>query len=118
MDENSKSEKLSIFENCSSMDYILTGFTKNDLLAICICVGVSIVAAIILISRFNNTPAAILFVFIFSAFAVLFFKRDSGMENCIDKIRIFYQYQSGQKKYEYEYVNIYEAPEKEKIEDD
>ena len=52
-------------------------------------------------------PAVFVFAII-AAFAVMFFRRDRYLENCIDKLMQIYTYMKVQKKYEYEYKNIYE----------
>ncbi len=106
MEENEK--ELTIFENCPSLEYIVNGYTIQDLGYVAIICGIGIVVALIIYFVKGNTLPAVFVFAVLAAFAVIFFRRDRYLENCIDKLRQVYTYVKCQKKYEYQYINIYE----------
>lgn len=111
-----KKENLQIFENCASIDYVIIGFTGQDLAFTGVTILVGLIIGFIIVQTTGNTIPGVFMAILISSAGVIFFRKDRYMENCIDKIRIIFQYLKSQKKYEYEYVNIYENI-KEKIED-
>lgn len=106
MQENEK--ELTIFENCPSLEYIVNGYTLQDLGYVAIFCGAGIAVALIIYFIKGNTLPAVFVFAVISAFAVMFFRRDRYLENCIDKLSQVHSYMKCQKKYEYEYKNIYE----------
>lgn len=106
MEDNEK--ELTIFENCPSLEYIVNGYTIQDLGYVAILCGVGIAVALIIYFMKGNTLPAVFVFAVIAAFAVMFFRRDRYLENCIDKLKQVYTYIRNQKKYEYEYRNIYE----------
>lgn len=105
-------EKLPIFENCPSLNYVVMGFTSQDLAYTAIVAIIGIVIGICMATIGNNIVGGVLIGLIVSAVGIIFFRRDRYMENCVDKIRLVYKYHHTQKQYEYRYVNIYEKIEK------
>ena len=106
MEESEK--ELTIFENCPSLEYIVNGYTLQDLGYVAIFCGAGAVVALTIYFLKGNTLPAVFVFAIIAAFAVMFFRRDRYLENCIDKLMQIYTYMKLQKKYEYEYKNIYE----------
>ena len=106
MDEMSEND-LYIPDNCPPLDYIITGYTSKEFAYIA-----GVVFAMFIVAGFCFTKNIFIYGLFISvtviAFAIIFFRRDDYMENGIDKIRILITYIKMQKKYEYEYVNIYE----------
>lgn len=106
MEDNEK--ELTIFENCPSLEYIVNGYTLQDLGYVAVICGAGVVAALGIYFLKGNTLPAVFAFAVIAAFAVMFFRRDRYLENCIDKLRQVYIHTKCQKKYEYEYKNIYE----------
>lgn len=106
MEESEK--ELTIFENCPSLEYIVNGYTMKDLGYVAIMCGAGAVVALLIYFVQGNTLPAVFVFAVISAFAVMFFRRDRYLENCIDKLKQVHIYMKCQKKYEYEYKNIYE----------
>lgn len=106
MDDNEK--ELTIFENCPSLEYIVNGYTLQDLGYVAIFCGIGLVVALTIYFATGNTLPAVFAFAVIAAFAVMFYRRDRYLENCIDKIGQVYAYIKCQKKFEYDYKNIYE----------
>lgn len=108
-DRDKKGDKpLPIPANCSPIEYVIDGFTMVELSYVGIVGMIAFIIGGILFFRSEN-PLPSLFIIIFLiGGAVVFFRKDRYTENMIDKIRILSRNKNMPKKYDYEYVNIYE----------
>lgn len=106
--EKKEDEKLTIPENCPPVDYLIIGITKIDAAYIGLAMTVGLVAGLLVASSSGNNliGIAVFFLIVVLTIAVLF--RNAQTENLIDKIRVLIEYQRSQKKYTYEYVNVWE----------
>lgn len=111
MEESRK--ELTIFENCPSLEYVINGFTIQDLFYVGIISGGGFLTAFLIYFITKNTIPAVFVFAVIASFAIMFLRRDRYLENCIDKIKILRSYIKSQKEYEYKYVNIYESEEDE-----
>lgn len=103
-----KEKGLIIPENCPPVEYLLMGFTRNDVLAV---VGIGLlgaVAGIAIYQKNGNTIISLAVTFIMILLAVSGVRRDKYTENLIDKIGVIQKYYKMQKHYEYAYKNIWE----------
>lgn len=103
-----KKGNLPIFENCPSKNYVIMGFTSQDLSYTAVVAIVGIVIGICIATMGKNIVGGVLIGILISAAGIIFFRRDTYMENCVDKIRLIYTYHKTQRQYEYRYVNTYE----------
>lgn len=99
---------LIIPENSPPVKYVINGFTAIDISYVGFIGFLGLIIAIILYIKTGNIVKS-LFLFIFTVVvAAMIFSRDIYTENMIDKLKILIKYKRMPKKYEYEYVNIYE----------
>lgn len=105
--ENKKLE-LKIPEKVSDHQYVIQGIGKQEMTILLIqflaAIGLIIVCAIagnITIGLFVGAVVVVITFFILI--------RDTANENLIDKVRIMINYSNMQKKYYYEYFNVYDS---------
>lgn len=107
MNEN-EDKDLYIPANCSSLDYIIEGFTTKEFAYIAAVSVIAIIIAVCIFMYGDNSFIAVILAAILIAGSIVFFRRDKYSENSIDKIRILISYFKSPKKFKYEYYNIYE----------
>ena len=106
-----KTLELKIPEKVSDHQYVIQGIGKQEMTILIIqflgAIGLLLICAI-----FGNITIGL---FIGAAIVIIMFFlliRDNANENLIDKVRIMMNYSKMQKKYYYEYFNVYD-PKKE-----
>lgn len=105
-----KEEKpLIIPENCPPVEYLIAGFTKVDASYVLLAGLAGAVLGIAIWVKGGNSIIGVAVFFLVVMIAVSIFGRNEQTENLIDKVRILREYQKAQKKFEYEYVNIWEV---------
>lgn len=111
MDMENKKLELKIPEKVSDHQYVIQGIGKHEMTILVIqflvAIGLLLICAI-----FGNITIGL---FIGAAIVIITFFlliRDNANENLIDKVRIMMNYSKMQKKYYYEYFNVYD-PKKE-----
>lgn len=110
MEQHDTEDKpLIIPRNCPPMEYIINGFTATDLAYTAFIAFLGLIIGVVLFIETQDVIKALFIFALFTAAAVLIFRRDIYTENMIDKIRILMKHKRIQKKYKYEYVNIYEV---------
>ena len=108
-DKEKKGDKpLPIPANCSPIEYVIDGFTMEELSYVGIVGLIAfIIGGFIFFHGENPLPALFVIIFLIGG-AVVFFRKDRYTENMIDKFRILSRNKNMPKKYDYEYKNIYE----------
>lgn len=107
--EESNTHTLYIPVNTPDYDAIISGVGSFEMAIF----GVSAVVIIIvglMVARFSNTLVAVWIAGLLACVVVLTIRRDNCNENLLKKIFIFRKYIKSQKKYIYQYHNIYEVP--------
>ena len=110
-----KSEKpLIIPENCPPKDYVINGFTKEDIALISLVSLLGAIAGLAVYAQNGNSIMAVAMFFLGVVLAVNIFRRDDCTENLINKVEIIQAYRKAAKKYEYQYVDIWSVEKHEK----
>ena len=108
MDMENKKLELKIPEKVSDHQYVIQGIGKHEMvIQFLAAIGLLLICAI-----FGNITIGL---FIGAAIVIITFFlliRDNANENLIDKVHIMMNYSKMQKKYYYEYFNVYD-PKKE-----
>ncbi|MEG0962412.1 MAG: hypothetical protein RSF88_06100 [Lachnospiraceae bacterium] len=115
MEENKN--KLPIPVNAPDRNDYVQGFGNKELT---VTAGVALLAIIYFICMMVRSTDNIFKVFFMALGSILFtvalIVRDRYNETIIDKIRVIIQYQMVQKKYKYNYRNLYETEVEDEIE--
>lgn len=109
-----ESETLILPENCPPKDYVIIGFTKDDIIKICACATVGVIFALSIYGRNGNSIAAVAVFFASVIIGVNLFRRDKCTENLIDKIKVIKAYRAGKKSYIYQYMDMWSMENGEK----
>lgn len=107
--EESNKKPLYIPVNTPDYDAYLSGVGATELSIYVFATVVTIMLGVIL-SQFLNTICVVMLGLSIISFVVITFRRDGVNENFYIKLRILKRFRNSQKKYWYEYFNIYEAP--------
>ena len=102
-------DRLFIPVNVRKRKEYVDGFGKDELIKSLIATAFGVVLGIVLFLRNNYQPLYIALVpVVVFAISVIFLRKDKTNTNALDSICEMYEFSKSQKKYEYEYVNIYE----------
>ncbi|MBO5093171.1 MAG: hypothetical protein J6C33_02305 [Lachnospiraceae bacterium] len=89
-------------------DYI-TGFGPKELLTTIISFGVSVAVIICLYFGTGNVFLSLFTGIMILAVTIMLIRRDKFDESVIDKVRYIVEHYQSQKKFVYDYYNIYEG---------
>lgn len=87
----------------------ITGFGPKELLITVISFSVSVVVIIISYFLVRNVFLSLFIGIMILAVTIILIRRDRFDESVIDKVRYIVQYYRSQKKFIYDYYNIYEG---------
>lgn len=110
--EKENEKPLLVSENCPPIDYVIIGFTKNDIGLIALCGLIGTIIGIAIYAQNGNSIIAVALVVLTVIVAISIFRRDQYTENLLDKLRIIWEYHQEVKIYEYVYINIWEQEKK------
>lgn len=113
--EEKKEKPLIIPENSPPVKYVINGFTSTDIVYVAVLTIIGAVVGIIFWQDSGNPLIAVIVCCLFFGLTVMFRMRNADTENVIDLIKIFFVYLQAQKKFEYEYINIWEVSERNTI---
>lgn len=92
---------------------IVDGIGKEELVKIGILTGIGFVIGIMLFLIYNyNFTFVVITPTTLGAGGVMFLKKDFTNRSTIDKLKDLYIFSKSQKRYDYEYINIYEKIDK------
>lgn len=113
--EEKREKPLIIPENCPPAKYMINGFTSTDITYIVVLTIIGAVVGIIFWQDSGNPLIAVIICCLFFGLTVMFRMRNADTENVIDLIKVFFVYHQAQKKFEYEYINIWESSERDTV---
>ena len=115
MDMENKKLELKIPEKVSDHQYVIQGIGKHEMTILIIqflgAIGLIIVCAIA-----GNITVGLCIGAVIVIITFFLLIRDNANENLIDKVRIMMNYSKMQKKYYYEYFNVYDPKKENKME--
>lgn len=106
-----KNKELYIPVNVPESEDFISGFGNKELAITTITFFVAIVLAIITYVSTDSVFKAVFIAAVLLAVVIIAIKRDKYDESIIDKIKLVNKYRKSQKKFVYEFYNIYEVEE-------
>lgn len=114
MTENEKENVLYIPVQVTAEQQIFTGFGKSQLIYTSIGLVIGCIMGIIAYLSCDEFMVFALFMFGIPAIVFVCVVKDGHNESFIDKLKYIYMYYKSQKKYVYQYLNIWEDNDGEK----
>lgn len=106
-----KNKELYIPVNVPESEDFISGFGAKELSITAITFFISIVAAIVTYVTTESVFKAVFIAAVLLSVVIIAIKRDKYDESIIDKIKLVIKYKKSQKKYVYDFYNIYESEE-------
>lgn len=100
-------DKLPIPVNVPERKDVIPGIGSKEIGIIGIASGIDIIFIFFIYGLTSSLPAAMLLGIVMIAIVITLIKRDRFDENFIDKILIIYKFYISQKKYYYEFYDMY-----------
>lgn len=115
MEDNEVKKDLDIPVNVPPRDYIVNGLGMSEFAKIAVGALVGLGIGIFIFICSGTIYACLIIPLITGTITFVIFRRDDHTENLIDKLGFVFEFKKTQKQYQYEYHNIYEDVEGEKI---
>lgn len=95
--------------NCPDANDYVAGFGAKEFICIAAAFGVAVVAAVAIYGSGHSTVFSVLAGGCILGGTILAVRKDRHQESLVDQIRQVVRYHRAQKKFVYEYYNIYEG---------
>ena len=105
----SQKDKLPIPTNCPDADDLVPGIGRKEIMIIGVSFLVAVITALRVYLKIGNVFTCLVIAASIVFFTVIFVKRNQFQESFIDNIKQVIDYHLAQKRFQYEYYNIYEG---------